>query len=145
MTTALFTGDTPTEALIELNESSGPVSPEHQFYLSVTVSAGPSGLRLRVDDKRDWEGGEFRTKVSTDEALSRADYEALWADLLRLGVFTAPTTAAPEKRVGASLNQLAVRLGDQRMSHEYRLSELARKSRPPQAAMIERVRALAGR
>jgi hypothetical protein len=142
---ALFEGDHPTPSRIDLVESSGPVSPPHQFYTRLVVEAEGDALSLVIDDERGWEGGAFRQKIRRREVMPRADYEALWSDLLALDALAlgADLIGAEGRRmVGVAFNHLLLRLGDREARIDYRLRDLSRSKFAPQARVVERVRRL---
>ncbi|RYE89384.1 MAG: hypothetical protein EOO75_11890 [Myxococcales bacterium] len=131
-------------ARIVLSESSGPVSPPGQYFVEMTLTAGPAGVSLRREIERDWKGGTFRTAIDDEITVDRATYETLWADLLAAGAFdpTPPAKAAPA-RVGVSSNRLTLALGKQRRTIEFRSSDLMRDTKPAWLPLLERVRRLA--
>ncbi len=145
---ALFDGDSPVPARIELSESSGPVSPAHQYFVDIELTAGPDGITLRRKVKRDWKAGTFTTSIDDTVALDRAAYEQLWDDLLAADVFAAPAKkpakAAPA-RMGGSDNHFTVKLGKKTLTQEFRTSELARSTKPAWVPVLERLRRLADR
>ena len=144
---ALFEGDKPLAARLELVESSGPVSPAHQYFVKLQLIAGPAGLKLRRDLKRDWKDGSFQTCIDDEVTVDRAVYEQLWADLLAAGAFSptpqAPAREATKARVGVSHNHLTLQLGSQKTRVEFRTSDLARETPPPWLPLLQRVRQLA--
>jgi hypothetical protein len=142
---ALFEGDHPTPSRIELVESSGPVSPSYQFHSRIVVEAEGGALALSLDDERGWEDGEFRQKLHRREAMPRADYEALWTDLLALDALALGADligAEGRRKVGVAFNHLTLRLGDREARIDYRRSDLSRSKFAPQARVVERVRRL---
>lgn len=145
---ALFDGDTPVAARIELSESSGPVSPAYQFFVDIELTAGPDGITLRRKVKRDWKAGTFTTSIDDSITVDRAAYEQLWDDLLAADVFAAPAKkpakAAPA-RMGGSDNHFAVKLGKKSRKQEFRASDLARSTKPAWLPVLERLRLLADR
>ena len=142
---ALFEGDHPLPSRIELVESSGPVSPTHQFHTRIVVEAEGDALSLVLNDERGWEDGEFRQQTHRHEAMPRADYEALWSDLLALDALAlgADLIGAEGRRmVGVAFNHLLLRLGDREARIDYRRRDLSRSKFAPQARVVERVRRL---
>lgn len=141
---ALFEGDRALPARVELSESSGPVSPTAQYFVELSLRAGPGGVTLRREIRRDWQAGSFRTRVDDEIAVDRAAYERLWADLLAAGAFApGPPPKAGPPRIGGSNNRLTLELGKQRRTIEFRRSELSRDPPPAWLPLVERVRQLA--
>ena len=141
----LFDPEHPVPARIELEESSGPVAPAHQFQTRLVVEASGGQVTLSVDDERGWEAGEFRSVLRLREPLAPAEHEALWRDLLALDAFSLGADLVGEEgrgRVGVSFNHLLLRLGDREARVDYRLRDLSRGKFAPQARLVERVRRL---
>jgi len=119
------------------------VAPPHQFHEDITITAGPDGLKLHIEARHDWKDGKFQKRRDEDQTLSRADYEALWADLFELGLLEIEPSSSPA-RAGGGLVALDVQLGDLQRSFEIRHAELRRGDRPDCLLLIDRVRMLMG-
>lgn len=137
-------GDGWIPSLVELQESSGPVSPVYQFHTLIRVEATGAELREKIEDLRGWEDGDFRQIIRREGPLSAALYEALWADLLAMGALDlgGDLRGAAGPRIGASSNRLLLRLATREAEICYGSKDLSRSRNEAQARVVERVRRL---
>lgn len=144
-TPSILDGEHLVPSRVELEESSGPVSPRHQFHTRIVVEAKGDAITLDIEDERGWDAGEFRAVTRIQEPLSKGAYQSLWADLLAQAPFSLEGDLIGEQgrtMVGVSFNHLHLRLGKQEARIAYRLRDLSRSKFAAQARLVERVRGL---
>ena len=111
----------PLPARIELAESSGPVSPRHQYTTKIVVEAAADVTPRLVRDHRDASGAHH-----DERALVRGAYEKLFADVLAaLPLGEARDLAASKRdRKGVSFNHVVVTVGSASARLDYLLSDV---------------------
>lgn len=129
-------------ARLELWESSGPVSPRHQYKINVVVAVTAAAApTLAIDHTT---SGEPPIDVHSAEPLARDSYEKLWEDLFAQDVFALGGDLAADKRnrTGVSFNHVEVVLGDPdqagaRMRFDYLLPQLDLPENHQREAVVE--------
>ena len=138
-------------ARLELQESSGPVSPRYQYTTRVLVTCEPpaSAPVLKIEHVAEYSGGVPAVDVHTFEPLERDRYQRLWADLLAQDVFALGGDLAADRRnrTGVSFNHVEIVLGDPektstRMRFDYLLPQLALPENERRRNVVEILRSL---
>lgn len=125
---------------LELQESSGPVSPRFQYALHLTLEASPQAIRLQR---------EIRAGAASPMGPSRSDtleipadrFEALWRDLeahdaVRQGADLIGDSG--RRRVGVSFNHFILEVaGQPTVRVDYLLPQLEDDAHAPLRAIVE--------
>jgi hypothetical protein len=130
----LFDGaGVPLPARIELAESSGPVSPRHQYTTKIVVEASGAVARL-VRDHRDASGAHH-----DERPLDRTAYEALFTEVLAalpLGQ-SRDLVGAKRDRKGVSFNHVLVVVGGLSARLDYLQSDVDEDGDTRARAVVE--------
>jgi hypothetical protein len=138
-------------ARLELQESSGPVSPRYQYTTHVLVTSEPpaSAPVLKIEHVAEYSGGVPAVDVHAFEPLERDRYQRLWADLLAQDVFALGGDLAADRRdrTGVSFNHVEVVLGDPgnphaRVRFDYLVPQLRLPENQRRRAVVEILKSL---
>ncbi len=121
------------EIRIELDESSGPVSPKFQYNLHVEISAdGSAKIRHKTQ----------KGVVEVTHALDAAKLSALGAELDKRVPKAVDLIGEMRKRVGISFNYLSITRGAATARVDYLLSHAEDGAHADLTAAIEAVKAI---
>jgi len=105
---------------IELEESSGPVSPEFQYRIKVYVQAVREGFFIYKSSSKGMEVTEpVRSRISEKK------YLAILSKLLKNSIHLIPNENLPKERLlGVSYNMVSFKIGKQKKQFYYLLQDI---------------------
>jgi hypothetical protein len=130
---------------IELEESSGPVSPPYQYNLSIVLNNEVDGLRIHYSYEGKFMGGEAQDKKVLDELIPKDKALKFLNSLIdsnALGV-NVELDESIKNNVGISFNELSIQIGAKDKSKIlYTLGDLDESTFAKEAKIIEFIKKL---